>query len=206
MKTTIAVPFICFCTAIVFCENYVFATIVATGNSTDTFGDSKAFSVNNGEPVRVSQLRFSFTAASQGAWDTNLPGQPASAFFVDASSSSTGPTHSYADPSPARADFAAFRTLILDFTNFDPGETLVFGADSDGSIGVPLTQFGANNTGAFANILDVSVLMADGRTANGFFQAVQNNLIRVTLSPVPEPGCLVLVLIVLFGMTSVRRR
>jgi hypothetical protein len=206
MSIKIVLPIICVSVVSTWCPNVLFATVTATGNSPDTFLDSDAFSVINGEPVRINQVRLSFTVASQGAWDTNLPGQPSAAFLVDPTSSLTGPIHSYADPSPAAADFQAFRTLVIDFAHFDPGETLVFGADSDGSIGVPLGTFGANNTGAFANILQVSTLMSDGRTASGFFQAIQGELIRVTLTPVPEPGCCLPAAIGLLGLSFVRRR
>jgi hypothetical protein len=164
------------------------ASVVATANSSNTANDSDAFTIFNGDTININEVRLTFSISGQGAWDDNLPGQPAFAFTVDLGSSSTGVVHSYSDPSPARADFHAFRTLVLSFTDFSPGETLVFGADSDGSIGTSLSNFGANNTGAFAGLLDLSVVTSDGRTGSATFQSVSGQLIRAEATLVPEPS------------------
>lgn len=162
-------------------------TVVATVDTRNTIADFDAWSITNDSGLGISLLALTFTPEGLGNFDDNLPDQSIFGFYASAASDPTGVIHGYSNPSPAAADFAGWRTLDLIFTHFDPGETLIFGQDTDGSIGTAPPAYGATSGDAFAGILQLSVTLTDNTTAAAFFQLSGPNASTATVV-IPEPA------------------
>jgi hypothetical protein len=167
---------------------YLPESIVAVVDTANTFGDFDAWTITNNSSFGISEVILRFTVASNGNFDDNLPSQVDYSFNVHASSDPTGVNHAYADPSSAPADFNGWRTLVLTFTDFNPGETLVFGQDTDGSIGTIPPAWGAASGDAFADNLEFLVTTS-AFSASTFFTLSGPNA-STAIIPEPTTVCL----------------
>lgn len=173
------------------------AAVIAQGNAANTFGVDNAFSIFNGSSLGITSAKLTLTSGN-AVWDSNLPGQASVSFLVNPASSVTGVSHSFLDPEAGTlADFAGYYSLMLNFTNFDAGETLIFGADIDGN---------AFNTGSLAGDLMLDLVFSNGSTASASFELVRGDLIQASATPVPLPGTLTLAGAALLGLVARRRR
>lgn len=177
--------------------------VVAVVETEETVNDPDAWTITNNADVGISELFLRFTLASNGNFDDNLPGQPQFGFSVNPASDPTGVSHSHSDPSTAPADFNGWRTLNLTFTDFDPGETLIFGHDTDGSINATPPGFGDVSGDAFADNLELSVTTTNNITNSAFFELSGANASTASVF-IPEPATALFAM--LLGLTVVRRR
>ncbi|MFQ5429856.1 MAG: hypothetical protein ACE5E1_06050, partial [Phycisphaerae bacterium] len=176
--------------------------VVADILTEDTIGDPDAWTVRNQTFANIQEVVLRFTIEGRGNFDDNLPDQPQFGFVVAPGSDFTGVSHAYGDPSSAPADFHGWRTLTLTFTQFHPGKTLVFGQDTDGSIGTMPPAFGATSGDAFAGVLEMVVTLADGRGGNTLFVASGPNASTAQVL-IPEP---VTIWFACLGLPLLRRR
>lgn len=185
---------------LVFASAGAHAAVIAQGNSINSFGEDNAFSIFNDTGLDIASATLTFTNGTS-VWDSNLPGQPSVSFLVNAGSSATGVSNSFTNPEPGGiADFDGFLSLVLSFTDFNAGETLIFGADIDGA---------PNNTGGIGGGLMIDVLFTDGSSGSAIFQAVRGELIIAEVTPgaaLPEPGVFGLMMLGLAGLAVVKRR
>ncbi len=171
-------------------------TVVATVDTPNTITDFDAWTITNDAGLAISLLSLTFTPDGLGNFDDNLPDQPVFGFYLNAASDPTGVIYGYANPSSAAADFNGWRTLELAFTDFDDGESLIFGQDTDGSIGTTPPAFGETSGDAFAGILELSVTLADNTSASAFFQVSGPNA-STAVVVIPEPGTALLLAVAL---------
>lgn len=177
----------------------------AVVDSEETINDLDAWMITNNSEVGISQLFLRFTVESNGNFDDNLPDQPAFGFSVHPTSDPTGVSHTYSDPSSAPADFNGWRTLNLTFTDFDPGEVLVFGHDTDGSINATPPGFGDTSGDAFAGNLELSITSTENFTNSAFFEVSGPNASAASVF-VPEPGAAFMILGFVFFLRRRRFR
>lgn len=172
------------------------ASVVAEGDSPNTFGSDNAFRIFNDTTANITSATLTLTSGNS-VWDSNLPSQPGVSFLLSPSSDPTGISHAFQNPEIGNlADFAGYYSLALFFTDFDAGETVIFGADIDGLF---------TNTGALAGNLIIDIVFGDGSNASAVYQLVNGDLIRAEAEAVPEPGTLALVCLVLALLVARRQ-
>lgn len=182
-----------------------FASPAASGLiiSGTTFGTNNAFRFKNDSTSgeKIVSLSWNLTPVG-GFFDTtdSAPGGSSSPLAVSAASASVG----HAFPNDAIQD--GLSLLTINFSDFDAGETFIFGVDTD--FFSCLDCSGINGEGFI--YATATALFSDGQSRIGTYVAATvpdfGSQVSIT-SPnnVPEPGNLALVGVALAGLASIRR-
>lgn len=198
------------CTAALFLiiSTNSFAATAASGLIIDgtTFGTSNAFRFTNDSTSgeTITKLRWDLTPIN-GFFDTTntAPGNSSSPLTLSGSSDPVGQIF------PSNASVNGSSILDIDFTDFNVGETFIFGVDTD--LFSAIDSFGIDGVGFIGAI--ATAWFSDGTITHGFYtattQAGFGSEVSITSPGVPQvpiPAAAFLFGPALLGFLGFRRK
>lgn len=203
MKKTLLLP-----TVLLAASFNVNAATSASGliSSGSTFNTNDAFQFTNASDASetITKLVLDLSPIN-GFFDTTsaAPGSGSSGLAVSGFSDVVGHTF------PTNASQDGLSTLTINFTDFNAGETFIFGVDTDLFSAIDL--LGINGAGFIGAL--VTAHFSDDSVTHGFYQATQQpgfgSEVSITtpgVSEVPVPAALFMFAPALLGLMGFRRK